>query len=42
MHHVADKLPEEAWKDLKQASDEREITDFKEVRCLSASARCND
>jgi hypothetical protein len=34
MHHVADKLPEEAWNDLKQASDEREITDFKEVRTL--------
>jgi hypothetical protein len=32
MHHVPDKLPEEAWNDLKQASDEREITDFKEAR----------
>lgn len=32
MHHVADKLPDEAWNDLKQASNEREITDFKEAR----------
>lgn len=37
MHHIADKLPEEAWNDLKQASDEREITDFKEVRYLPIS-----
>jgi hypothetical protein len=35
MHHVADKLPDAAWNDLKQASDEREITEFKEVSILS-------
>ncbi len=39
MHHIADKLPEEAWDGLKQASDEREITDFKEVRNLPAGPR---
>lgn len=31
MHHVADKVPEEAWMGLKEASDERDVTDFKEV-----------
>jgi hypothetical protein len=42
MHHVADKLPEEAWNGLKEASNEREITDFKEVRNLLASAQLKD
>lgn len=32
MHHVADKVPEDAWMGLKEASDERDVTDFKEVR----------
>ena len=30
-HHVADKLPEEAWEMLGKASDECDIDDFKEV-----------
>jgi hypothetical protein len=42
MHHVADKLPEEAWNGLKEASDEREITDFKEVKNLLASVQLQD
>ena len=31
MHHVADKVPGEAWKALKAASDDRDITDFKDA-----------
>ena len=31
MHHVADKVPSEAWKDLQKASDKRDITEFKEA-----------
>lgn len=32
-HHVADKLPEQAWEMIGKASDERDIDDFKEVGC---------
>ncbi len=42
MHHIADKLPEEAWNDLKQASDEREVTDFKDVRYCPSQPSPND
>ena len=31
LSHIADKVPEDAWKDVKQASDERDLDDFKEV-----------
>lgn len=31
-HHVADKLPDEAWQILTKASEEKDIDDFKEVR----------
>jgi hypothetical protein len=31
MNHVADKIPAEAWKALKEASDGRDIPDFKDA-----------
>ena len=31
MTHIADKTEADAWKDVKQASDEHDITDFKEA-----------
>jgi hypothetical protein len=31
LQHIADKTEGEAWKAVKQASDERDITDFKEA-----------
>jgi hypothetical protein len=31
MNHVADKIPAEAWKALTEASDERDIPDFKDA-----------
>jgi hypothetical protein len=31
LQHIADKTEDEAWKAVKQASDERDITDFKEA-----------
>ena len=31
MQHIADKTEGEAWKAVKQVSDERDITDFKEA-----------
>jgi hypothetical protein len=29
--HIADKTEDDAWKGLKQASDDRDITDFKDA-----------
>ena len=31
MQHVPDKAASEAWKDLEAASDDKDITDFKEA-----------
>jgi hypothetical protein len=31
LQHIADKTEAEAWKAIKQASDERDISDFKEA-----------
>lgn len=32
LHHVPDKLPEEAWKVLQKASREKDLDDFRDVR----------
>jgi hypothetical protein len=34
LNDVPDKLPEEAWKILKKASDEKDIEEFRDVRAI--------
>ena len=32
LNHIADKLPEEAWAQMKTASDNKDIDEFREVK----------
>jgi hypothetical protein len=39
LNHIADRLPEEAWAMMKQATDEKDMDDFREVILVHLSQR---